>query len=338
LASNACRSPRTSLLNESNSAIKVGKPRQRARKWKAKAFRYILPSLLIVALMAGLAAAAGCGGGGGSDQEAESAIAKLLKVGQSPGTTNQVFVGELPPDLPSGLPEYPGSSLVGSTITTSDAAKTLSVLRETGDPVDKVYAFYEQALDTDPWEIQISSFPAKSAGLQFVNINDANMAGAVIIQSSGDDEGDCLIFVSIQTASGTATSEPFELEPSKPLPRDWPAQVPIYPNATITGTAWGRAEGASEWQISFLAQTTPTDVIDFYRTELTNASFVVTDEAPQNEVSVLSFKNELTAETWNGAVSAQTFADDPSYAQGTVQLSISSGAATQPLATPMPTP
>jgi len=290
--------------------------------------------LLLVALTA--LAAAGCGGGGGSNGDAEAAMAKLLEVGQNPGTTNQVLVDGLPPGLPDGLPEYPGSRLVGSTVTTSSAAKTLGVLRETGDSVDKVYAYFEQALDVDPWEIQISSFPAKSAGLQFVSVTDANMAGAVVIQSSGQDEGDTLIFLSIQTATATPTSEPFKLEPSKPLPRDWPAQVPVYPNATITGTAWGRAEAASEWQISFLAQTTPTDVIDFYRTELTNASFVVTDQAPQNGVSVLSFKNELTAETWNGAVSAQTFADDPTYTQGTVQLSISSSAAAQPSGTPTP--
>ena len=36
-------------------------------------------------------------------------MAKFLEVGQSPGTTNQVLVDKLPPDLPDGLPEYPGS-------------------------------------------------------------------------------------------------------------------------------------------------------------------------------------------------------------------------------------
>jgi len=296
---------------------------------------FLFLSLLVVVLAAGLALAFGCGGSS-SNQKAESAIAKLFEVGQSPGTTNEVLIDKLPPDLPDGLPEYPGSKLIGSTITTGGGAQGLGILRETGDPMDKVYAFYEQALDTDPWEIQLSSFPAETAGLQFVNINDSNMAGAVVIQSSGGDDSGSLIFTSIQKAIEAVTSEPFKLEASKPLPRDWPSQVPLYPNATITGTAWGRSVGAGEWQVSFLAQTASTDVIDFYRTELTNAGFVVTDEAAQGEASVLSFKNELTAEIWNGAVSAQVFADDPAYAQATVQLSISSAAATQPSEVPTP--
>jgi len=313
LTSNASRSPRMSR--------------------RPRAFLFL--SLLVIVLAAGIALAFGCGGGS-SNQEAESAVAKLLQVGQSPGTTNEVLIDKSPADLPDGLPEYPGSKLIGSTITTSGGAEGLGVLRETGDPVDKVYAFYEQALDTDPWEIQISSFPAETAGLQFVNINDSNMAGAVVIQSSGDDDSGSLIFTSIQKAIEAPTSEPFKLEPSKPLPRGWPGQVPLYPNATITGTAWGRSVGAGEWQISFLAETTLTDVIDFYRTELTSAGFVVTDEPPQGEASVLSFKNELTPEIWNGAISAQAFADDPAYALGTIQLSISSAAATQPSGTPTP--
>jgi hypothetical protein len=289
--------------------------------------------LFLGVLALGSALAWGCGGG--SNGGAESALAKLLQIGQSPGTTNEVLIGKLPPGLPDGLPEYPGSKLIGSTVTTSSGAQGLGVLRETGDPVDKVFAFYEQALDTDPWEIQISSFPAETAGVQFVNISDSNMAGAVVIQPPTDGDGS-LIFTSIQKPVDAPTSEPFKLEPSKPLPRDWPSQVSLYPNATITGTAWGRTAGASEWQISFLAQTTPTDIIDFYRTELSNAGFVVTDEPPQGEAPVLSFKNELTAETWSGAVSAQTFADDPTYAQGTVQVSISAATAAQPSAVPTP--
>jgi hypothetical protein len=295
--------------------------------------RFLLAGLVLVALGAGLIAALGCGGG--SNSKAESVIGKLLEVGQNPGTDTQVLVDKLPPDLPDGLPSYPGSSLLGSTITTSGGTKSLGVLSESGDPVDKVYTFYEQELDKDPWTVEISSFPSQAAGVQFTSASDPNLVGAVVIQASGDSS-DSLIYLSVQNTSEAASPTPFKVEPSKPLPRDWPSQVPLYPNASITGTAWGRSVGASEWQISFIAQTTATDIIDFYRTQLTNGGFVVTDEAPQNGVSMLSFKNVQTTETWNGGVSAQTSTGDPSYAQGTVQISISSNATPQPSGTPTP--
>jgi hypothetical protein len=294
---------------------------------------FLLLSLPAVVLAAGAALAFGCGGG--SNGGAESAIARLLEIGQAPGTANEVLIGKLPPGLPNGLPEYPGSKLIGSTVTTSGGAQGLGVLRETGDPVDKVYAYYEQALDTDPWAIQISSFPDKTAGVQFVSVNDPNIAGAVIVQAPSDGSGS-LIFLSVQQPVEAPTSEPFQLEPSKPLPPDWPSLVSLYPDATVTGTAWGRSADANEWQISFLVQAAPADIINFYRTGLANAGFTVTDEAAQGDASLLSFNNQTVTETWSGGISAQTFADDPTYAQGTVQVSISAATAAQPPAVPTP--
>lgn len=297
---------------------------------------FLLCSLLVVTLAAGLAATYGCGGGG-SDKKAESVIKKFLEVGQNPGTTSEVFLDKLPPGLPDGLPEYPGSKLVGSTMTTGGGTEVLGVLREAGDPVDKVYMFYEQAVDTSPWQIALSTSPSNVAALQFTSTNDPNMAGALVIQPSGDNGGDSVIYLSVQMVSPEAgTTEPFKLEPSKPLPHDWPAQVPIYPNATITDTGWGRSQGSIEWQISFLAVTTAKDIIDFYRTELTSTGWSVTDEAPQGEASVLSIENIQATETWSGGISAQTFAQDPTYAQATIQLRIGPSATPQPSGTQTP--
>ena len=310
LTSSACRSERT--------------PR--------RFISFLFPVLLVVALAAGLVASSGCGGGS-SDEKAVAAIEKFLEVGQSPGTTNQILLDKLPPGLPEGLPEYPGSKLIGSTVTTSSSGKGLGVLRETGDPVDQVYTFYEQAFSTAPWRVQLSTFPGKVAGVQFTNINDAGASGAVVIQPSSDD-GTSVIFLSVQSML-SSTPEPFELEPSKPLPLGWPEQIPIYSSATITDTGWGQTGSSIEWQITFLAQITAQEVIDFYRIELTKAGFTVNDEAPQGATLVLSFQGAQTNETWSGAISVQAFAQDPTYAQATVQLQI--GVATpQPSGTPAP--
>ena len=78
-------------------------------------------------------------------------------------------------------------------------------MRETGDPVDQVYTFYEQALSTAPWRVQISTFPGEVAGVQFTNINDTGVSGAVVIQPSSDDEGASVIFLSVQSTSGSST-------------------------------------------------------------------------------------------------------------------------------------
>jgi len=287
----------------------------------------------VVALAAGLVASSGCGQS--SDEEAVAAVEKFLQIGQSPGTTNQILLDKLPPGLPEGLPEYPGSKLIGSTVTTSSSGKGLGVMRETGDPVDQVYTFYEQAFSTPPWRVQISTFPGEVAGVQFTNIDDTSVNGAVVIQPSSDDDSTSVVFLSVQSMSGASTPEPFALEPSKPLPMGWPEQIPIYPSATVTDTGWGQTGSSIEWQTTFLAQVTAQEVIDFYRTELTKTGLTVNDEAPQDATLMLSFQGAQTNEAWSGAVSVQAFAQEPTYAQATVQLQIGV-AVPQPSGTPAP--
>jgi hypothetical protein len=286
----------------------------------------------VVTLAAGALALSGCGGS--SDDKAVAAMEKFLEVGQSPGTTNQILLDKLPPGLPEGLPEYPGSNLIGSTVTTSSAGKGLGVLRESGDPVDQVYLFYEDALSTDPWRVQVSTYPGEVAGVQFTNI-DTGVGGAVVIQPSSDGEGASVIFLSVQLTSGASTAQPFKLQPSKPLPMGWPEQIPVYSGAIVTDTGWGQNSSGIQWQITFLVQITPQEVIDFYKTELAKTGLTVKDEAPQGTALMLSFEGTQTTEAWSGAVSVQTFAQDPTYAQATVQLQIGL-AAPQPSATPAP--
>jgi hypothetical protein len=294
----------------------------------------MLAGLLVVATVAGFVASA-CGG---SDSDAVSAMQKFLQVGQNPGTTNEVLLGKLPDGLPEGLPEYPGSKLIGSTITTSGTAKGLGVLRESKDSVDQIYAFYEQAFSAAPWQVQLSTYPGKVAGVQFSSPDYPDMTGALMIQPSTDDNGGSVIFLSVQTVSGTASAEPFQLEASKPLPLNWPEQVPVFASATITDTGWGSSTSSYEWQITFLAQASPQEIVSYYKTSLTGLGFTVTDEAPQGGATAISFQVAQPTETWSGAVSVQTFAQDPTYTQATVQISIQAAVAQQPSQSPSLTP
>jgi hypothetical protein len=287
---------------------------------------YLIPLTAFLALtLVGAFVAIGCGSSS-TDSKAQAIVQKFLEVSQSPDTQSQVMLGKVPDDLPADLPAYPGASLLGSVVTTaSGGLKDDSVLRETGDSVGDVYAFYEQAFDTSPWQILASTAQGKIAALQFGNASNPNMAGTVVVQPESSGNGS-VIYTSVQTAPAeTPTSEPFAPEPSKALPRGWPSQIPVYPNANITDTTWSRSSGSMQWQVSLLAVATPEDIIDYYRTQLSNAGFTVTNNPDQGGVSSLSFENKLTATPWSGTVTAQTFVQDSTYAQAVIQLQIGSG-------------
>ena len=298
-------------------------------------FRVASTLFIVLAVFTGGLFLVACGGG--SNDKAVSAMQKLMQVGQDPGTTNKVYLDELPPGLPAGLPSYPGAELVGSVVTTSTTGVGLGVLSESGDSVDTIYAFYEEALATAPWQIEVSTYPGKVAGIQFKSRDDPSMSAAVVVQPASEGDGKSVIFLSIQTRSGAPTAEPFVLGESKPLPLNWPP-IPVYPNSVVTDTGWGQTDTSAEWQITLLVQAAPLDVINYYKSELTKIGLPVKDEAPQNETLMMSFAGVQGPDTWNGAISAGTFAQDPTYTQVTIQtaLSTSVGATPQPSGTATP--
>jgi hypothetical protein len=289
--------------------------------------------ILLIVLLA-VAAASGACGGGGSDKQAEEVIGKFLELGQNPGATAEVMIGKLPADMPSGLPEYPGASLVGSTVTTDAGQKVYSVLYETPDPLDNVLLFYEDALEQNPWQVGFSTSEETLAAVQFGKQDDANLIGTVIVQSSNDKKR-CTIFLSAQVSGEAPSPEPFELGPSKPLPRGFPAEIPLYPDMTITGTAWGRSVDTTDFQVSFLTKSSPQDVIAFYHNEFQSRSDWTVTETPSEDTAVgISFEHTADGQTWSGIISADAFAEDPTYTQCGLQLRIGPEIEPTPTAAP----
>ena len=299
--------------------------------------RLAIPSFFLLLAVVLAAFAAGCGGGGNSDKDTEALVERFLEVGQSVKISNEVLLGRLPDDLPEGLPQYPDADLVASTISTGSGAKGYGLLLEAGDDFGKVFTYYEEALDTEPWQLLLATSQEDGGALQFGNLEDPNLSGTVLIQPSTADDGKTLVFLSVQTFLEDATQEPFEMPSSRPLPRGFPAQMPIYQGATVTQTGWARSQTGIEFQVGFLAKTTPQDIIDFYRTELRSKGWVVTDEPTSGSVMVLKIENKQPGETWSGTVSATVFGDAPEYTEATLQLSIGSGETASPTST-LPTP
>jgi len=296
--------------------------------------------LLALMLLIGAAVAVACGGG--DNKDAEDVLQRFMEIGQNPGATAEVMIGEVPSGLPADLPEYPDSSLIGSTVTTDAGTESISVLRETSDSLDNVLLYYEENLDTSPWEILLSTSQETFAAVQFGKIDDANLLGSIVIQSSGDGERSTIL-LSLQLAESEApTAKPFELGASKPLPRGFPAEMPIYPDITITDTAWARSTDTLDFQVNFLTKSSSQDVADFYRKELGSRGWTVTDQPSQTGqagATNLSFEGKtanLPGQTWSGGISINVFEEDPSYTQVRLQVRIGPEASPTPAAVPTP--
>ena len=293
--------------------------------------------LLALVLLVATAVAIACGGG--DNKDADQVLQRFMEIGQNPGATAEVMIGEVPSGLPADLPEYPGSSLIGSTVTTDAGTESISVLRETSDSLDNVLLYYEENLDTSPWEILLSTSQETFAAVQFGKLDDANLLGSIVIQSSGDGKRSTIL-TSVQiAASETPTAKPFELGASKPLPRGFPAEMPVYPDITITDTAWARSTDTLDFQVNFLTKGSSQDVADFYRKELGSRGWTVTDqpsETGQTGVLALTFEGKAPGQTWSGAISINVFEEDPSYTQVRLQVRIGPEASPTPAAVPTP--
>jgi hypothetical protein len=289
--------------------------------------------LLILAPLAVVAAVGACGGGG-SDEQTEQAIAKFLEIGQSPDAPAEVMIGRLPAGMPSGLPDYPGASLVGSTVTATSGQKVYTVLRETSDPLDSVLIFYEEKLDQAPWQIALSTSQEDLAALQFGNLDDPNFFGAVIIQDSSDKVHRAIL-LSVQVSGEAPSPEPFELGPSKPLPRGFPAEMPLYPDMTVTATAWGRSAGAADFRLDFLTKSSPQDVIAFYLGEFqSRGGWTITETPNQGTAVGISFEHTAEGQTWSGSIGADWFTEEPTYTQVSLQFRIGPEIEPTPTAAP----
>jgi hypothetical protein len=293
--------------------------------------------LLSLVLLIVTAVAVACGGG--DNKDAEQVLQRFMEIGQNPGATAEVMIGEVPSGLPADLPEYPDSSLIGSTVTTDAGSKSISVLRETSDSLDNVLLYYEENLDTSPWEILLSTSQETFAAVQFGKLDDANLLGSIVIQSSSDGKRSTILLSLQLTESEAPTAKPFELGASKPLPRGFPAEMPIYPDITITDTAWARSTDTLDFQVNFLTKSSSQDVADFYRKELGGRGWTVTDqpsETGQTGVLALTFEGKAPGQTWSGGISINVFEEDPSYTQVRLQVRIGPEASPTPAAVPTP--
>ena len=304
-----------------------------------------LPTLVLTAAL--IAVGVACSGGGETDTA--SLIHRLLQASTSDqGGELETFVGKLPDSLPVKPPQYPGSKLIVSsrqraaTATTPapDASGNISqpllylIVLDTADSRAKVFNYYEDALERDPWQIA-STFSTEDVDtLQFSDVSDPDITGVVTIARGGKDNRTSVL-ISLQDAGAFRERlPPFELQRSVPVPKQFPPDVPFYKNATVTGSAFVREPGNESFLLMFLTKDSKDLVTDFYRTEFQKLGWTVQAGAPLGVEQRSNFQDSVG--DIQGDIIADAFERDPSYTE--VNIQFRQAPSREPSATTTPAP
>ncbi len=295
--------------------------------------KYRMRPLLIVVLLAwSLLSFNACGGQG--DDRTAGIIERLLQAAVLDDSGEmESFPGELPPDLPVEIPLYPDAEVIVSNrqpAPVSDAKTPEAaaepypllyfILLDTSDDRNEVLEFYENALDEDPWQLESSFSTELLDTLQFLDVEDADIAGAVSIAHGGED-GRTSILISLQDAGAYLEGEqPFELGESVALPKEFPPDMPLYPDATVTGTAFFREPGSESFLLIFLTADSQDDVIEFYRDEFDRRFWTVLAGDATGLEERLDFRD--AEDSIQGDVLADRSPSSPLYTEVRIQIQI----------------
>lgn len=292
------------------------------------------PIIAIALLLVVSVAVSACSSDSGVDDERIAGIIHrlLLAAGTEGSEKLESFPGALPDDLPVDLPIYPGADLLVSNrqpapftdfdSSSSDLPQPLLyfIVIDTSDSREDVYAFYEEALDEDPWQVQSSFSTEQLDTLQFFYVKDIDIGGVVSIASGGAD-GRTSVLISLQDAGAFVEEEPpFQLQPSLALPRAFPPDMPMFDDATITGTAFFREPGLQSFLVVFLTTAGQDDVIEFYREALQGNGWTVQDTAAFGLEGRIDFSD--AAGDIQGDIFANRFPRARQYTEVSVQVQL----------------
>jgi hypothetical protein len=286
------------------------------------------------ALIAGLLLAGGACSGSSETNQTASLIHRLLQAGSKTQSSQlESFVGKLPPGLPAKPPQYPDAKVIVSSrqpASTGDAQPTPDksgniaqpmlylIVLDTADTRDKVYSYYQSALEKDPWQIASTFSTEDLDTLQFSDISDADISGVVSIARGGQDNRTSVL-ISLQDAGAFRRElPPFKLQPSLPVPKQFPSDIPLYEGATVTGSAFVRAPANESFLVTFLTKDSKEKVTDFYRSAFQRLGWTVQPGAPLGVQQRFNFQ-DATGDV-QGDLLADAFARDSSYTEVRIQV------------------
>lgn len=277
--------------------------------------------ILLVGALVPLAAA--CAGGDGIDEQVAGIVSRTLEQFQPVEVEVDRFPGRLPDDIPVVPPQYPGSALVASFRMVTEDTMVYFIILDTADSAGEVLQYYEGALDEEPFQVDASSSSEELTAIQFSTAEVPDVQGVLATSQSSEGDGRTSIFVSLSSPleDSSTEEEPFELGASRPLPRNFPEDVTIYPGSTVIGTYYLRSADGSDFLVTLLTLDAQDDVIDYYREQFGTLGWTVADEAAEDFAVSISFQDSPSPRI-SGILSADLFTDDPDYTRVDIQIRV----------------
>jgi hypothetical protein len=300
------------------------RPARRTGLWPVAVVLAVIGGALVGAVAAWFIA--GWLGGESSDDERVNAnVANIINAftqGQGQSTIER-FEGELPPGFPDDIPTYPDSEVVSSIVQLGADDALFLIAYDTPDSREDVAAYFRDELDSGNFQIDGAQDGREADLIQFSKTDDADVSGLVLVAESKDREI-TTVFYSVEVIAGADDVDlaPFVPRVSRPLPADFPTDVPTYPDAIVVETVTQRESGADLFGIAFITRDTSSSVLDFYRERFEEAGWTVTDadtsQSDLEDAQGINFESEDGE--LSGSVTTGVFRDDRNYTRVELQV------------------
>jgi len=283
----------------------------------------MLVSVLVAAALAAVAVYFVTSGDddGGSPSEAAGVVDGLMRLGRADQSNISSYAGELPPEFAPDFPLYENAEVVVSIAIASAEGTGYLIVLSSSDPADAVFDFYSDALDEDPWQVEIGRASEEFTGLRFLRPDNIDVSGDVSLHQSQLDDRTViyLSYSDISQAIVPGADDPFAIGSTRPLPVGFPDDIPIYEGSeasVILDTYFERGQGGRAFIVTFLTRNSQDDVIEFYRQEFESRGWVVSDSAVANTSFALAIEfDDGPDQSVSGSISADSFEADPAYTQ-----------------------
>jgi hypothetical protein len=293
--------------------------------WLPFAALAIVPAVVVGILVYALAGGGGSGGG-----HAAGIVDGFLRLEPSADQTVESFKGRLPPDLPSGIPIFRGADpVVSYSIVTPDGTNLFAVLT-TSASVDTVFSYFRDALDKDPWQVEVGQSSSRGVGIRFSRPDNADVSGIITLHRSELDKITTIFLtyedISAALTPGTGTT-PFSAGTSRPLPPGFPSDIPVYEHGQgtiVLDTYFERAQGGQFFAVTFLTKDSSDEVIDFYTDEFGGRGWTTSDTSPGGTSFAVSLDFADKDRTVSGQISADSFEDDAAYTKVELVVQVTS--------------
>ncbi len=294
-------------------------------RWPLLVLLVVVPAVIVGAIVFVLRGNSSNNGGGGGAGLVEGFL--RLELGSDQKLTP--FGDKAPSKFPGDFPVFNNAPIAASfEIDGSDQASYV-VAYNVSAPVIDVYNYYLDALDKDPWQVDVSRNSEDFTGIQFSRPDNADIQGSVTINHSDLDNSTSIFVIVADTSQGAIASPSGDYTPpsSRALPPDFPTDIPVYQGndqSVVTDTYFQRDPGTNSFLVTFVTKDADQDIVDYYKKEFSDRGWNVSDAPPTaGDFSLTIQFDDGNTQDLQGTIRADALADDPSYTEVTLFLQVS---------------